>query len=123
MNALMLIGSGITTFCHDTSEILGLVGWALTILKIVIPLVIIALGLKDLGMAAISSKPEEIKKSVTSLAWRVAGGIIIFFIPTIVMVLFGFVNQFNDTKNQMDFDKCYTCITAPWNKTGDKGCN
>lgn len=123
MNELLLIGAGAKTFCHDTHEILALVGWALTIFKIVIPLIIIALGLLDLGKAAVSSKPEEIKKSAQSLMWRLIGGIVIFFIPTIIMVVFGFVTKFGDDKGAVDFDKCYTCITAPWSNQGDKGCN
>jgi len=114
MNGLMLLGAGVGTFCGDTHEILQLVGWALTIFKIVIPLIIIALGLIDLGKAAVSSKPEEIKKSATSLAWRVAGGIVIFFIPTIVMVVFGFVGKFGESTGQTDYNICKECITSPW---------
>lgn len=117
MNGLLLLGAGASNFCANTSEILGLVGWALTIIKIAIPLIIIALGLIDLGKAAISSKPEEVKKTATSLVWRFVGGIVIFFIPTIVMLVFGFVNKFGDAKSQMDFDICYKCITAPWDGT------
>lgn len=118
MNGLMLLGDGISTFCHDTHEILQLVGWVLTIFKIVIPLIIIALGLVDLGKAAVSSKPEEIKKAGTSLMWRVAGGILIFFVPTIVMVVFGFVGQFQKatTDAGSDYDICKACITVPWGK-------
>lgn len=114
MNGLMLLGAGAATFCADTHEMLGLVGWALTIIKIGIPLVIIALGLIDLGKAAISSKPEEVKKTATSLIWRFVGGVVIFFIPTIVMLVFGFVNKFSDAQKQLDFNICYKCITAPW---------
>ncbi len=114
MNTLMLMGAGSETFCANTHEILGLVGWALTIFKIIIPLVIIALGLIDLGKAAVSSKPEEIKKSAQSLMWRLIGGIIIFFVPTIIMLVFGFVGRFGDAQNQIDWDICYKCITAPW---------
>lgn len=114
MNGLMLLGAGAGNFCANTHEILALVGWALTIFKVVIPLIIIALGLLDLGKAAVSSKPEEIKKSATSLVWRIVGGIVIFFIPTIVMLVFGFVANFGDTKNNIDFDVCYGCITSPW---------
>lgn len=117
MNGLMLIGTGAGTFCANTHEILGLVGWALTIIKVIIPLVIIGLGLIDLGKAAISSKPEEVKKTATSLVWRFVGGAVIFFIPTIVMMVFGFVNRFSEAKNQLDFDICYKCITAPWDAT------
>lgn len=114
MNELMLLGAGAATFCGDAYKILQLVGWVLTIFKIAIPIIIIALGLIDLGKAAVSSKPEEVKKCATSLAWRFAGGIIIFFIPTLVMVVFGFVNDFTDAKGQLDFDICYKCITVPW---------
>lgn len=114
MNALTLLGAGSGTFCANTHEILGLVGWALTIFKIVIPLIIIALGLFDLGKAAVSSKPEEIKKSAQSLMWRLIGGIIIFFVPTIIMLVFGFVGRFNTAQSQIDWNICYQCITAPW---------
>lgn len=115
MNSLLLIGAGASTFCGDASEILKLVGWALTIFKIAIPLFIIALGLIDLGKAAISSKPEEVKKCATSMLWRLVGGAVIFFVPTIIMLAFGFVGGFNDSTNQVDFNKCYDCVVSPWN--------
>lgn len=121
MNSLLLTGKGMASICADTYEILQVVGWALTIFKIVIPLVIIALGLIDLGKAAVSNKPEEIKKSATSLMWRVAGGILIFFIPTLVMIIFRFVGIFNTTTEQSDFPICEKCITAPWDATGCHG--
>lgn len=116
MSELMLLGVGASTFCGDTYEILQLVGWVLTIFKIVIPLIIIALGLIDLGKAAVSSKPEEIKKTATSLAWRVAGGILIFFVPTIVMVVFGFVNKFSEASDKADFSICRACVESPWSE-------
>ncbi len=114
MSSLMLLGKGAATFCADTHQLLGIVGWALTIFKIIIPLFIIGLGLIDLGKAAVSSKPEEIKKTATGLIWRIVGGIIIFFVPTIIMLAFGFVGKFGDATAKMDFDVCYKCITAPW---------
>ncbi len=115
---LTLIGAGISTFCADTHSLLGLVGWAITIFKIAIPLIIIVLGVIDLGKAAVSSKPEEIKKSAISLVWRFVGGIVIFFIPTIIMLVFGFVGNFGEAQKQVDWNICYKCITAPW----DSGC-
>ena len=111
-------------FCSGTSEILSLVGWALTIFKIIIPLMIIALGLIDLGKAAVSSKPEEIKKSAQGLVWRLVGGILIFFVPSIIMLVFGFIGRFSDaqtglgkyTEKITEWDVCYKCITAPWDE-------
>ncbi len=116
MNGLMLL-STIKTLCGDMYELLQILGWVLTIFKVIIPLVIIGLGLIDLGKAAVSSKPEEIKKSATSLAWRVAGGILIFFIPSIVMTVFGFVGGFSKATAEMDFAICKNCITVPWDGT------
>lgn len=120
MSNLLLIGDTTTaaqSFCRNAHEVLGIIGWILTIIKIAIPLVIIALGLIDLAKAAISSKPEEIKKSATGLIWRFVGGVAIFFIPTIVMIIFGFVSGFGTATEQMGKDNwnvCYKCITAPW---------
>lgn len=119
MNGLLLLGA--TEFCTGTSEILSLVGWVLTIFKIIIPLIIIALGLIDLGKAAVSSKPEEIKKSAQSLAYRLVGGILIFFIPSLIMMAFNFIGRFEDAttgdKSKVNFDVCYQCIVNPWSDT------
>lgn len=124
-NLLLLGATNANHFCNDASEILKIVGWVLTIFKIAIPLIIIGLGLIDLGKAAISSKPEEIKKSATGLIWRFVGGIVIFFIPVIVMLVFGFVGGFNSITTdaeKSDWPVCYGCVTAPWGKdcTGAK---
>ena len=106
----------ITNFCTNTHQILSLVGWALTIFKIAIPLLIIIIGLVDLGKAAVSSKPEEIKKSVGSLLWRLIGGISIFFVPLIVMTVFGWVSGYSSAQSEInDWDVCYKCIVSPGN--------
>ena len=109
----------ITNFCTNTHQVLSIVGWALVIFKIAIPLIIIVIGLIDLGKAAVSSKPEEIKKCVGSLLWRLIGGIAIFFLPTIIMTIFGWISGYSSTQSQItDWDVCYRCIVSP----GDKVC-
>lgn len=127
MSGLMLLADdNIKYVCGGVADILSLVGWILTVFKIAIPLIIIALGIFDLAKAAISSKPEDIKKSATSLLWRFVGGVVIFFIPSLVMLVFGFVGGFSRTEGgaqaHVDWDTCYTCITKPWVKTGDGAC-
>ena len=117
MSSLLLLGDQ-TTFCFEAQPILSIVGWILTIFKIAIPLIIIVIGMFDLGKAAVSSKPEEIKKSVTSLVWRFVGGVAIFFVPAIVMLAFGFVSGFGNAKDQIteaNWQACYSCIVRPWN--------
>lgn len=107
MSGLLLVAS----ICGDLRPLLGLIGKVLTIFKIAIPLIIIILGIIDLGKAAISAKPEEVKKCTTSLFWRLIGGVVIFFLPSIIMLVFGLVDDFKGAKSEVDFDVCQTCIT------------
>lgn len=101
-------------FCAGTYQVWQLVGRILTIFKIVVPIIIIILGMLDLGKAVMSSKPEEISKNAKSLLFRIIAGLIIFFIPTLVGFIFTIVDSFNsDVK--ADFNICSACITKPGN--------
>ncbi len=99
-------------FCAETWSIWNLVGDILTIFKIVIPVIIIIMGAIDLGKAVVSSDEKEIKKATGSLMRRFIAGIIIFFIPTIVNVVFNIIDNFNgDVKD--DFVVCSSCLSSP----------
>ena len=112
-----MLGLDLNTFCTDTSEMLQLVGKALMILKVGIPFILIGLGIIDLAKVAISAKPEEIKKTAVSLIWRIVGGIAIFFLPMIVIAMFGLVSGFNNGKKQIDWAICESCLNNPWEKS------
>ena len=113
----LLLGA-IGEFCTKTSELLRLVGYVLTVFKVAIPLIIIVIGLIDLGKAAVSSKPEEIKKSVGSLIWRLVGGIAIFFVPMFVTAIFGWISGYGKAESTLtDWDVCYNCIIWPGSAT------
>lgn len=99
--------------CSDLWSLWQLLGWVLTIFKIVIPILIIVFGMIDLGKAVIASKDDEIKKSLKSLAMRIVAGVVIFFIPTIVAAVFKIVDGFQDPDVQGEFTVCSTCITHP----------
>ena len=121
----ILDGIDVSNFCSEASGILQLVGWILTVFKIAIPLLIIAYGIFDFGKAVTAAKDDEIKKSVKSLMWRAIAGIVIFFIPSIVMFIFGAVSNYSSERNgleeSMDFNVCEACILRPWTKGAD-GC-
>ena len=106
-----------TALCDSVAGILQLVGYVLTIFKIVIPLLIVFLGVFDFGKAVTSGKQDDIKKNAQSLMHRAIAGIIIFFVPTIVLWLFGFVAAYNDDKNEVsqkiNYDTCQTCLLHP----------
>ena len=97
--------------CSDLWEIWQIIGWVLWIFKIVIPIIIILFGMIDLGKAVVASKDDEIKKSVKSLVMRAIAGVIIFFIPTIIGLIFGIVNDFSEVEGE--YNVCRECITNP----------
>lgn len=107
----MLGAINIGEFCTEAAGILQFVGYALTIIKIAIPLIIIAYGILDFGKAVTASKDDEIKTSAKRLLWRAIAGVVIFFIPSIVLWLFGTISQYTTGKD--GFGNCETCILNP----------
>ena len=103
-------------FCANTADVWQLIGVALLIFKIVIPIILIILGMIDLGKAVVSSDDKAISKSTKSLAMRIVAAIIIFFIPSIISFVFSIIGTFNDDVKD-DFEVCKKCIVSP-NKEG-----
>ena len=102
-------------FCYKTATVWQMVGKFLFILKILIPILIIVLGMIDFGKSAISSDDKAISKAGKTLLRRIVTGIIIFFIPLLIKVLFNMVAGFNeDIKN--DYENCVVCLTDPYNE-------
>ena len=73
----MLIGADVTTFCSDTALIWQFIGYILMVFKIVIPLLLLVLGMVDLGKAVVASDDKAINKAATTLGKRAAAAVII----------------------------------------------
>lgn len=88
--------------CQDIGPIIRLVRYGLIpLLQIGIPIVLIVLGMIDLGKAVIASKEDEIKKAQSMLIKRVMYAVAVFFVVTIVSLVFGlFVSS--GTENEID---------------------
>ena len=100
------------SFCYKTAIIWQVVGYVFLIAKIVIPIILIILGMVDIGKAVISSDDKAISKAAKTLLIRTIAAVCIFFVPTIIKVLFEFVAGFNeDMKN--DAENCINCLTSP----------
>lgn len=99
-------------FCANTANIWQIVGIILLVVKIVIPILLIIWGMLDLGKAVVAAKDDEIKKATKSLAMRAISAVIIFFIPTLVNVVFGMISNFNEVAKD-DWEVCRMCITSP----------
>ena len=99
-------------FCHKSARIWQIVGYIIMIVKIVIPLIIIILGIIDLGKAVVSSDQKIIKDAGGNLLKRIILGVCIFFIPQIVDLIFQMVGGFSE-EMRSDYENCLTCLVDP----------
>ena len=61
------------------------------LIQIGIPIILIVLGILDLGKAVVASKEDEIKSAQKMLIKRCIYGVAIFFVVLIVTLVFGLV--------------------------------
>ena len=111
----MLIGA-VETFCAETSLIWQFIGYILMIFKIVIPLLLLILGMFDLGKAVVASDDKAINKATTALVKRAVAAIIIFFIPTLIGFVFSIVAGFNE-EIKTNYNSCKNCVVSPTGQT------
>ena len=87
-----------------------IIGYALMVVKIVVPLLLMIIGAVDLGKATLSSDQNAITAAVSLLTKRAIAAVVIFFIPTII----AFVMSLVDGSNKLNkFDACSKCISKP----------
>lgn len=98
----------VTDNCQKLKEPLKFIGNVVLVVKILIPFLIILYGVVDFFRAITASKDDEIKKATHSLLMRAIAGVVIFFIPTIVSVVFSMISDFVAIKG--DFNACQKCV-------------
>ncbi len=108
-------------FCAHTASIFQFIGVALTIFKIIIPILLIIFGMIDLGKAVIATDDKQIKESVNRFVKRAVYAVVIFFVPTIVGAIFGLLENFKASKP--DYEVCRKCVVNPHGTNEEKtGC-
>lgn len=97
-------------FCEGAATIFQIVGKIINIIKIVIPIIIVLLAMFDLAKAVTAGEEKEIKEAQKMLIKRLVYGVVIFFVVTIVQLVFNLVGQ-----NMKDEDSkiCWACVTRP----------
>lgn len=107
-NILNTVSCGDSTIIVD-SLIPNFVSTIVTIIKIVIPIILIVLGLIDLGKATIAQKDDEIKKAQMTFVKRIIAAVLVFFVVAIVQLVFGLLNRSsNDESNAVN--SCIDCF-------------
>lgn len=66
------------------------------LIQLGIPIILILLGMLDLGKAVVASKEDEIKNAQKLLVKRAVYAIAIFFVVLIVQVVFGLLSSAGD---------------------------
>lgn len=101
--------------CSDNNirKVLRIGGYVIQLVRLMVPLLIIILGTFDLYNAMIDKDEKLIFKKVKLLLMRVLVGVVIFFIPTIVKLLFSFSGNLDE--NSDEYNICEVCLLEPEN--------
>jgi len=94
-----------------------LVHTAVTLIKIVIPILLIIFGMLDLGKAVVASKEDEIKKGQQMFIKRVISAVIVFFVIQIVQLIIGFVSN-----SDANITNCFNCFVNGKVEPEENGC-
>lgn len=88
-----------------------ILGYALFVLKIIVPLLLMGLAIWDFFRAMISSDDKANKEAISKLIRRVIIAVIIFIIPSILNYALLLVDGAIETTNK--FTDCTTCLLNP----------
>ncbi len=82
------------------SDLINIVSTIVTIIKIGVPIILIVLGMIDMGKAVASQKEDEIKKGQKILLSRCIAAGIVFFVVAIVQLLVNIINSTTDKNGE-----------------------
>lgn len=110
MLELLAIDTNATYTCGDiginfSGMLPYVVSMAITIIKIVVPILLIIFGMMDLAKAVMAQKEDEIKKGQQTFIKRIIAAVIVFFVITIVQMIVSFVSNDND-----NITACFDCF-------------
>ena len=101
-------------FCAQTAGVWKLIGEIIYIIRIGIPIIVVLLGTLDLGKAVIAGEDKKIKEAQKAFIRRLIYGVAIFFVFTIVKMVFGLLNVDLD---EGDNKICWQCASKPHTRT------
>lgn len=81
--------------CEDlfSDTFLKTINGYMTVIRILVPIALIALGMLDFSKAIFAGKEDDMKKAQSTFIKRLIIGIIIFFVPTIVNFILNVMNE------------------------------
>ena len=96
--------------CEDLGPLINLIKHGIIpLIQIGIPIILIVLGMLDLGKAVMASKDDEIKNAQKMLIKRCMYAIAIFFVVLIVNLVFGLLSTTGDSEVGDASTNWYNC--------------
>ena len=103
-NVTYTCGSGDFTFEGIFPQVVSVI---VTVIKIGIPILLIILGMIDLGKSVLGQKEDEIKKGQKVFISRLITGILVFFVIFVVKIAVRFVNEASDSSKIISCVDCF----------------
>ena len=102
---------------QELRPVMTLIGYAIEAIKIGIPIILIILGMIDLGKAVIASKEDEVKKARSAFIKRLIYAVLVFAVVWIVQLVLSLATSlFSGEEEQLegtsDWRGCWNCILS-----------
>lgn len=81
------------------AEITNLIATIVTLIKIAVPVILVILGMLDLGKSVLSQKEDEIKKGQQIFIKRLIAAGLVFFVVAIAQFVVGIANGGDNDNN------------------------
>ena len=88
-------------------KIPNIVSTIITVIKIVVPVLLVIMGMLDLMKGITAGKEDEMKKGQSIFIKRLISGALVFFVFTIVQLIISFVADEDDKANIATCSKCF----------------
>ena len=88
-------------------KIPNLVSTIITVIKIVVPVLLVIMGMLDLTKGMTAGKEDEMKKAQGLFIKRLISGALVFLVFTIVQLIISFVADDEDKPNISTCSKCF----------------
>lgn len=103
-------------------KIPNIVSTIITVIKIVVPVLLVIMGMLDLMKGLTAQKDDEIKKGQNLFIKRLISGALVFLVFTIVQLLVSFVADDDDKANIATCSKCFINGDCTYKKDANGNC-
>ncbi|MBO5095522.1 MAG: hypothetical protein J6B98_01440 [Bacilli bacterium] len=93
------------------SSIPRVISLMITLIKVVVPVLLIVFGMLDLGKAVMANKEDEIKKGQQTFVKRLIAAVLVFLSIFLSQLIIGLVAPRTDTDNESMWS-CVDCLIS-----------